>query len=582
MVLTEEEIVESITKPIKKFLFLISILSFVGVFVLLALTTSPLEDFPFFFAQIQYQFLFADLVSLLLGFIGVLYYFIFPGIVYILTLNPLGLQINPKRLIMVLVYSSTGNYFILLFGMIINVPILGLIAPLILFCIMLFAVYILNLIEAPIEPTQILQLSRSGIRKIGNPLWIASILVVGFSIIIRMIMFNANVIEFSDVVDYDLQITSISANDFLLNPYFSARAPLYAMFAYLFSFFVPTYLTSLKITSFMFSFLLLIPAYSIINSLQEGRGNEKTHITVITLLSVYPWIMLMASVALQDILLVFYVMTFLALILHQDRKMKILSAIPAGFAFLCRYSLGILGPMGFLYIIFRTQKEKIKTSVLFGLSWCIILVSWIIRNIVVAGVLFSTTDEGLFDASHFIPGLVNIAKELVLDRIGMNTLVLWIPIGIVGLLFLRTRDGRKIIKQFLTIDYIFIFLIIIGQLLVIASFRTQQYRFLLSAIWLIPIFWVILSERFRIPASLLLSLGWVIFSIGQAFHLNRIYWVFDMGRLPAGRYENFHRVIETTMPTISNWTNIAIAMIAMTVLVLFLRMAFQNYSRSGS
>ncbi|MGY5871409.1 MAG: hypothetical protein RTV72_04110 [Candidatus Thorarchaeota archaeon] len=569
-----------IDKRTHHILFVISGISFIGIIVLLALTTTPFEDTVFFFSQIQTQYLLADVLTLILGFFGFLYYFILPGLTYILTLNPIGLKVTPKRLMVVLLYSSLGNYFGLWIGMIINTPIVGLIIPLLLFCLIFIGTTVLKIIEQPSEPTISLKLEKPEIVTKLNLTVLMGILVIALSFIIRFIMFNANVIEYSDIMDYDLQVRSISMNDFFLNPDFAARAPLYAMYAYLFSFFVPTYFASLKIVSFMFSFILLIPAYSIVTSLFQNSESKKPQHTAILLLLIYPWTMLMASVALQDILLTFYVMGFIALILQKDYQLTLLSSIPAALAFLSRYSLGILGPLGFLYIIIRDRKKGIKSSILFSLSWAIIVGSWIVRNLIVAGVPFSTTDEGLFEIANFIPGLRNIAIELLFDRIGMNTLAVWIPVGIFGLLLLRSKEGRNRIKDFFTWDYIFIFLIVVAQILTIATFRSQQYRFLLSVIWLIPLLWLLVMEHFEIPGRLLLKYGWILFSVFQAFHLNRIYWVFDHGRLPAGRYPSVEAIIETIMPTIMNWMNVCIAVIVPITIIIILKLLLSQVSKN--
>jgi len=580
-VMGENETSEILTEKTRRILFGISCISLIGAIILIVLTTSPIEDSIFFFSEIQIQFILADFATLFFGFIGFLYYFILPGLAYLLTLNPFGLALTTKRLILILMYSSTGNYFGLLFGMFIQAPVLGLILPLFLFFLMFIGVSVLNLIEQPKKPIVIFKIAKPHVSKKLGLFSLLGILVISLSIIIRLIMFNANVIEYSDVLDYDHQIVSIAINDFLQNPNFAARAPLYAMYAYLFGLFVPTPLASLKVISFMFSFLLLIPAYSIVSSLRKNQDSTVTHQYVLILLLIYPWTMLMASVALQDTLLTFYVMAFIALILKEGKVLTIASSFAAGLAFLCRYSLGILGPLGFVYIIYRNRKEGIKSSILFIVFWAISAGSWIIRNMLVAGVPFSTTDEGMFDISHFIPGLINIAKEIGLDRIGMNSLAFWIPVVIIGLLFIRSTSGRNKIKQFFSRDYIFIYLIMILQILTIATFRTQQYRFLLSVIWFIPLIWVLVIEGFEIPGKRLLTLGWILFSISHAFNLNRIYWVFDQSRLPEGRYPFDYNVIQTIMPTITNWINVVLAIGVACMLTILLKIAIPLQSKKS-
>jgi len=384
-------------------------------------------------------------------------------------------------------------------------------------------------------------------------------------------MFNANVVEYSDVLDYHQQIESIAINDFLDNPNFAARAPLYAMFAYLFGFFTPTPLASLKIVSFMFGFLLLIPASSIVVSLLKKKVSTNAMTLTLVLLLLYPWTMMMASVALQDILLTFYVMSFVALILRNDNIDIIGAACAGSLAFLTRYSLGILGPLGFIFLIIRDRREGLKRSLTFGFIWFTISGSWIVRNLIVAGVPFSTVDEGLFDISQVGPGLINIIKELTMDRHGMNTLALWIPI-VIGLLFLLKSDtGRSKIKQFLTRDYLFIYLILIGQIVTIAIFKSQQYRFILSVIWFIPIIYIVLLEKLKLPAKHILVFGWILFSISHTLHLNRIYWVFDQGRLPVGGYPGPISVISPIMPTISNLWNFSIGIFIISFLIILMK-----------
>jgi hypothetical protein len=418
----------------------------------------------------------------------------------------------------------------------------------------------------PVEPILKFELKKPDLTFLRNSIVLIGLVVFLTSLAIRFIMFNANVVEYSDVLDYHQQIEAIAANDFLGNSDFASRAPLYAMYSYLFSFFIPTPLASLKIVSFMFGFLLLIPAYSIIQTLLLRRGTSNAKLLTLSLLLIYPWTMMMASVALQDILLTFYVMTFVALILRKD-DIDIYAAAGAGaLAFLSRYSLGILGPIGFLYLTIRDRREGLLRSFSFGFIWASISGSWIVRNLLVAGVPFSTTDEGLFSIDQFIPGLINIAKFLTMDRHGINTLTLWIPIGIVFLLLLRSESGRHNIKQFFTLDYLFIYLIILGQIITIASFKSQQYRFLLSAIWIIPIFYIMFLERFNIPGKIMLVGGWILFSLSYVFYLNRIYWVFDQGRLPLGRYPGPSSLIDPMMPTLLNSTILLLSILIMGIL----------------
>ncbi|TFH05182.1 MAG: hypothetical protein E4H14_13260, partial [Candidatus Thorarchaeota archaeon] len=305
---------------------------------------------------------------------------------------------------------------------------------------------------------------------------IVGMIVIVFSLVMRYILFNSNIVEFSDVLDYHHQIESISSSDFLLNPGFAARAPLYAMYGYLFTFFTPTILTSLKVVSFMYSLLLFAPAYSIVRSLTRNKDSPFIKFAFPVIFAIYPWTMIMASVALQDILLTFYVMSFVALILIQEQKGTLAASVAAGLAFLCRYSAGVLGPLGFVFLLIRNRKEGLRNSFEFLVIWAVIAGSWILRNLVIVGVPFSTTDEGLFSLSYLIPGLVNVMSELGLDRHAMNSVVLWIPIILMGLYYLQTAAGREKIKVYLTVDYLFIYLVLLGQIGTVVLFFSQQYR----------------------------------------------------------------------------------------------------------
>jgi hypothetical protein len=534
----------------------------------------------FFVTQVNVDLLLIDFTIIVFGLVAFVYFFVLPGLPWILTSNPFGVSLNPRVLLFILMYASVGNYIGLLIGMLVGLPIIGLICPLFLVLASILFSLFRNIQSLPKEPSIKLEMKKPEFVFLRNSIVLVGIVVFLSSLAIRFIMFNTNVVEYSDVLDYHQQIEAIASNDFLSNSYFASRAPLYAMFAYLFEFFIPTPLASLKIVSFMFGFLLLIPAYSIIQSLLVKRGTSNAKVLTLSLLLIYPWTMTMASVGLQDILLTFYVMSFVALILRTD-DVDILAAAGAGaLAFLSRYSLGILGPIGFIYLIVRDRREGLLRSISFGFIWSIIAGSWIVRNVLVAGVPFSTVDEGLFNLDQFIPGLINIAKFIAMDRHGMNTLALWIPIAIGFLMLLRSETGRQKIRQFFTLDYLFIYLIIIGQVITIATFRSQQYRFLLSAIWLIPIVYIICLERFEIPGKRLLVAGWVLFSLSHVFNLNRVYWVFDQGRLPLGRYPGPSSLISSVFPSVSNGLILSVAILVSVILFIAMRTILQSDQRN--
>ncbi len=519
--------------------------SIIGLVILILLTTEPLLDVPFLFEQIHGDALLIDFTIILFGFVGFLYFFILPGIPVLISGRTVRLE--PRIILLVTMYSGVGNYAIGYLSMLFGVPVLGLIAPQLLLVGMVITKYIFDLhIDVKDENRVKFSLKRVDF----NSVLIIGLLVVIISLIIRFILFNSNIVEYSDVIDYHQQIESIDSNDFLFNSGFAARAPLYAMYGYLFTFFVPTILASLKIVSFMYSLFLFVPAVSIISSLSKKRDSPFIRIVFPILFIIYPWTMIMASVALQDILLTFYVMSFVALILLQGKLETLAAAIAAGLAFLCRYSAGFLGPLGFVFLLYRDRGKNDRKSIFFLLIWVAIAGSWILRNLLVAGVPFSTTDEGLFSLSYLIPGIGNVLRELGLDRHAMNTITLWIPIVVAVLFSLRNEAGRVKIKSYLSAEYIFIFLVILGQIGTIVLFFSQQYRFLLSVIWFIPVIWVLLMETFEIPHRNFLAAGWILFSIAHALHMTRINWVFYLGREPSstGPYE----VISSIFPTITN------------------------------
>jgi hypothetical protein len=513
-------------------LMIVSLISFVGLVLLTILTTTPLEDVAFFVQQIVAYSVGGDILVILSGSIGFIYFFMFPGLPFFINLENFEVSHDPKDFLIAAMYSGAGNYAILLFGMLVGLPLIGFAGPLILLCIIICTRGIFHDIKTSITPSSTNRISLKNFTKMFG---LATLTIVGVflvSIIIRFIIFNTNWVEYSDILVYHQQIVSIGSNNYLLNTRFTARAPLFTMFSYLFCFFTPSPLSSMKTVSFMFALVLMVPAISIVTTLTKNNKTKFLNHVFPILFLVYPWIMMMASVPLQDILLTFYVMSFVSLILLRGRKECVAAAIAAGLAFLCRYSLGILGPLGFIFLIYRDRKDGIKNSLTFLFIWAIITGSWIIRNLVVAGVPLSTTDEGLFNIASFVPGLINIIKEFGMDRHGMNTISLWIPIVLIAVIFVRSEEGREKIKSFLTRDYIFIYLVILAQIVTLSSFYSQQHRFMLSIIWFFPLIWVILADSFDVPGKYFLSLGWIIFSLAHTFNLTRIFWVFSQGRLP--------------------------------------------------
>lgn len=521
-----------IQKRLRLILLLISCVSNVGLLVLIFLTTTPSIDIIFFIQQVYIDSVLYDILVILSGIIGFFYFFIFPGLPFLVSFEDLSISRNPRDFLLATTFSGIGNYAILLVGILVGIPSIGIMSPLILLCVALSVREIFSNSKIVIGPSETFHLSLRDLKKHLNS---AFFLIFGFflvSLVIRFVIFNSNIVEYSDVLMYHQQIVAISCNDYLFNTSFTARAPLFTAYSYLFSFFTPSPLAAMKTVSFTFSLVLIIPAISIVTTLTKSSSSSFIYRIFPILFIIYPWTTMMASVALQDILLTFYVMSFVALILSEGNKENTASAIAAGLAFLCRYSLGILGLLGFIFLIYRNRREGIKEYLAFLIIWATIVGSWIIRNLVVAGVLLSTTDEGLFSLTNLIPGLTNIIKEFGMDRHGMNSVALWIPIVVILVGYISSENGRKRIRPFLSSEYIFIYLMIIAQIVALSLFASQQYRFMLSIIWFFPIMWVILIDSFDVPGKYLLVVGWILFSFAHIFHLTRIYWVFSEGRLP--------------------------------------------------
>jgi len=113
-------------------LFVSSIMTIVALFILIIYTTDPIQDLLFFVTQVNIDSLLIDFTVILFGLVAFLYYFILPGLPWLLTRNPFGISLNPRVLLIVSMYSGVGNYIGLLIGMLIGIPIFGLISPLIL------------------------------------------------------------------------------------------------------------------------------------------------------------------------------------------------------------------------------------------------------------------------------------------------------------------------------------------------------------------------------------------------------------------------------------------------------------------
>jgi hypothetical protein len=565
-------------------LYAVTLISLVALVILVLLTTNLMLDTVYFIDQIQLESFFIDIVVILFGGIGFVYYFILPGLPLLLLVDGQVLSSDYKRILMITVYSSVGNFAILLSGLLIGYPIIGAIAPLVLFMTSLVFRILNDAKESKEELRQMGRIRWPHIRKKPSISAVAGIILISISLIIRLIIFNSNVVEYSDVIVYHNQIISISINDYLLNSEFTARAPLYTMFSYQMSFFTPTQLSGLKTVSFMFSILLLVPAISIMKTLSNNKNSVLVNIGFPVIFAIYPWNLMMASVALQDILLTYYIISFFALILLDERSTIIAAGITAGLAFLCRYSLGLLGPIGILYLAFRNHREGLRDTIGFSFLWAATVGTWILRNFLVAGVPFSTTDEGLFSLSNFIPGIINIVKQFSADRHGMNSATFWIPI-IVGLLLVSARESNfERIKRFFSLDYLFIYITLLGQMVVLAFFHSQQYRFMLSIIWFFPILWVLLMESFDIPGKNLMLLGWIFFSITHSINIFRNYWVFHMGRLPVASNLDLYNIMPAIMPAVGNAEMAIIALLviaSLTALILLFFKPPNQFSHDG-
>ncbi|MHA2312971.1 MAG: hypothetical protein ACXADF_15895 [Candidatus Thorarchaeota archaeon] len=563
-------------------LYALTGISLIALAILVLLTTDPLGDSLFFIDQIRIDSILIDLNVILFGAIGFAYYFILPGLPLLIRSGGRWLSWDHKDILVATMYSGIGNYGVLLLAMAVGLPSLGVPAPLFLFVAALGVRILMDrhgYLRLAIEP---MPFKWPQFRTYSSYAMIAGVILVVFSLIIRFSIFNSNVVEFSDVLVYHQQIISISFNDYLMNPNFTARAPLYTMFSYQFSYFTPTPLASLKAISFMYSLLLFVPAFSIMQTLSKNRNSVFIRIGFPVLFAIYPWNMMMASVALQDILLTFYVMSFVALILISEQKTVIAAGIAAGLSFLCRYSLGILGPLGFLYLAVRDRRTRVGTTFAYGFLWSAIAGTWIFRNLAVAGVPFSTTDEGLFSLSNFVPGIINIVKEFGMDRHGMNSATLWFTI-IIGVLYLfRKNQDRSKIRAFFSLDYIFIYIILFGQIITLSFFFSQQYRFMLSIIWFFPVLWILLMDTFDMPGKHLMLSGWIFFSITHSMNIVRNYWVFYLGRLPVGSSSGPFIVVPAIMPTLANFIAVLMSLSIVLIFTVLSRIALMPLIKNTS
>lgn len=540
----------------------LSIVSAIALLILLLVTTDPMGDTVFFFQQIRYYSVLMDFMTIVSGVIGFLYFFILPGLPIMLKPNTPWISKNPMTFLVVVIFSAMGNYAILLAGMLSDVPSIGIVSPLFLFLIfLLLKVFFSDKMRFP-DDNECMGGSARPFVKATAITRLSLFLVIALSLFIRFVIFNSNVVEYSDVIVYHTQIVSMSLNNYIFNPSFSARGPLYPLFGFLFTFFTPSPLASMKTISFIFSLALYVPSYCLIVRLAEKRNGSFVVYAFTVLFFIFPWSVMLSAIALQDILLTFFVVSFFALISNDGgAKFTYSAAIAAGLAFLCRYSLGILGPLGFLYLVVRFGTTRAKSAILYGSIWAGIVGSWIVRNFVVAGTLLSTTDEALFHMTNLLPGIIEITKKLGMDRHGINSPTFWIPVIAIVLYSLIIGAERDRIRQFISLDYILIYSATAAQIFTLSLFVSRQTRFLLSIAWFIPIIWVILADSYELPGRFILIGSWIVFGVFHIFNIVRNYWVFYLGRLPIGDFTGPTLIVEATWPSISNLTMIGTSLL---------------------
>ncbi|MFW9920850.1 MAG: hypothetical protein ACFFED_14720 [Candidatus Thorarchaeota archaeon] len=527
--------------------------------------TAPSEDFLYIISRIKFESLATSFYNIIMGLLSFIFFLVVPGLPFFMKCIDGNIKNLEISLIFCIVYASVGMYFWILFLMIINASVLTPFGP---FLLLSLALHLPSIGTKPKKRSENDEVQTQGIFGVKIKPQIGAFLFVFLLIVLfRVLLYSIYVVEFSDGLIYDFHINAIANNSYLRDPEFARRAPLYSIIAYQFSWFLPTAIDALKCVSFVFSLAIIFPAISIMKTLS---GKEKidtgTYILLVLILFTYSWINLLSVVNLQDVLLSFYTISFIAIMLTKEAFSEILGGACGALAFLSRYSLGVLAPIGFLFILVHKENHRIRIGLRFIITWSLIAISWILRNLLVAGVLLSITDEARLSLNHLYNGLTNsIAHLLMNDIYGVNMLIVWIPAAIMLVLSFFRRQGRKHLAPFYSREYAFIFLVMVSQIFVISLFESYQSRFLLSVIWIIPIFWIHLNTKLNVQGIGILALGWIVFNMLHCINIFRVYWLFTEGVLPPGDWTWDYQISEAMMPTELNVVMGLISLISLLV-----------------
>jgi hypothetical protein len=527
------------------------------------LISDMLNSLAFMSQQISSINFGADIISLSFGIAGFFYIFFLPGLPLLRNMNTNDLYDVAKYMTIATTYSGIGCYVSMYILMALGASIIFPIVPGILILpALLFSQRIKGSLVLETPVVKVASDSSQHNR------WIIIVLLALVTIValfIRQVVFSSFVVEYSDGLEYHQMIDDILRNDYLFNEADVNWAPLYPLFGSLLSLFTSSPLVALKSLSFCFSFLLIAPSILLVDSFvkEPGMKSRATLLTVFLLLT-YPWFNIMAGVNLQDIIAVYFTAASVALLFSSKVPIEF-SASAAGLAFLTRYTLGVIGPISFLFLL-GFGRSRLRDAFRYAIIWSILIGSWVVRNFLVGGVLLSSGDEGRFSLEYLQGGIISLAGRIALDIQTMNPGVLWLPLGFLVIVIFLTASKRGLLRAtLLSREMILIWAIIIIQGIILSLFESHQERFMLTIFYFLPIIWCSLATKWELKFSNALVFGWALWGTCFSIVLNYTYWYVANGRLPVGDVTYSYHIVEATFPSISS---IAFTTVALTVSLL--------------
>jgi hypothetical protein len=543
------------------------------------LISDMLNSLAFMSQQISSINFGADIISLSFGIAGFFYIFFLPGLPLLRNMNTNDLYDVAKYMTIATTYSGIGCYVSMYILMALGASIIFPIVPGILILpALLFSQRIKGSLVLETPVVKVASDSSQHNR------WIIIVLLALVTIValfIRQVVFSSFVVEYSDGLEYHQMMNDILRNNYLLNETDVNWAPLYPLFGSLLSLFTSSPLVALKSLSFCFSFLLIAPSILLVDSLIKEPGmKSKASLLTVFLLLTYPWFNIMAGVNLQDIAAVYFTAASVALLFSKKVPIEF-SASAAGLAFLTRYSLGVIGPISFLFLL-GFGRSRFREAFRYAIVWSTIIGSWIVRNFLVGGVLLSSGDEGRFSLDYFQGGIISLAGRIALDIQTMNPGAIWLPLGLLVIIMFLTVSKRGLLKAtLLSKEMILIWAILIIQGIILSLFESHQERFMLTLFYFLPIIWCSLAIKWELKLSNALAFGWAMWGTCFSIVLNHTYWYVAHGRLPVGDVTYSYQIVEASFPSISNIAFTAVALIVSLLVILSIKLLGQGSKNSS-